>query len=129
MVRIKLGLLAAALTAGAVVGCAQCDTCDDFPTPCLGGNCGPQPGHPGVAAGTYTLVTPDHGGPMMLPPGAPLPPGVPAGPATGAVAVPAPTSGTSAPAADAVPPPPPPRSEPVTPPPPDSAGNAPRPIL
>src|SRR5205807_756681 len=30
---------AAALAAGAI-GCTQCDTCDDFPTPCTGPNCG-----------------------------------------------------------------------------------------
>ena len=38
MSRISLLLVAAAVAAG-VVGCAQCDTCDDFPTPCNGPNC------------------------------------------------------------------------------------------
>jgi hypothetical protein len=31
--------MAVAVAAG-VVGCAQCDTCDDFPVPCTGPNCG-----------------------------------------------------------------------------------------
>ena len=39
MSRISLLLVAAAVAAG-VVGCAQCDTCDDFPAPCTGPNCG-----------------------------------------------------------------------------------------
>jgi hypothetical protein len=44
MSRIYLLLAAAALSAGAL-GCAQCDTCDDFPAPCTGPNCGHnQPG-------------------------------------------------------------------------------------
>jgi hypothetical protein len=44
MSRISLLLVAAAVAAG-VVGCAQCDTCDDFPAPCTGPNCGQnQPG-------------------------------------------------------------------------------------
>lgn len=47
--------LALALTASGALGCAHCDTCDDFPAPCLGGDClggGPPPmvGSP-VAAG------------------------------------------------------------------------------
>ncbi len=32
---IMFGLVIAATT-----GCAQCDTCDDFPAPCVGPNCG-----------------------------------------------------------------------------------------
>ena len=39
MTRFALLLLGLAL-AGAT-GCAQCDTCDDFPAPCTGPNCGP----------------------------------------------------------------------------------------
>jgi hypothetical protein len=39
MSRISLLLVAAVVAAG-VVGCAQCDTCDDFPAPCTGPNCG-----------------------------------------------------------------------------------------
>ena len=38
MSRISL-LLVAVAVAGGVVGCAQCDTCDDFPAPCTGPNC------------------------------------------------------------------------------------------
>ena len=36
--------MVAALMAVGVVGCAQCDTCDDFPAPCTGPNCGQGPG-------------------------------------------------------------------------------------
>ena len=43
MSRISLLVVAVAVAAG-VVGCAQCDTCDDFPTPCIGPNCGQPPG-------------------------------------------------------------------------------------
>ena len=38
MTRFALLVLGMAL-AGAT-GCAQCDTCDDFPAPCTGPNCG-----------------------------------------------------------------------------------------
>ena len=38
MTRFALLLLGLAI-AGAT-GCAQCDTCDDFPAPCTGPNCG-----------------------------------------------------------------------------------------
>jgi hypothetical protein len=39
MKRPSLLVLAASLAAVAV-GCAHCDTCDDFPAPCTGPNCG-----------------------------------------------------------------------------------------
>ena len=39
MSRLSSLLVAAGLAAG-TVGCAQCDTCDDFPAPCIGPNCG-----------------------------------------------------------------------------------------
>ena len=36
----KFRFLSAALTVAALaIGCTHCDTCDDFPAPCLGGNC------------------------------------------------------------------------------------------
>ncbi|HEV3166124.1 MAG TPA: hypothetical protein VGZ22_19020 [Isosphaeraceae bacterium] len=38
MSRLSFLLVAVGLAAGA--GCTQCDTCDDFPTPCNGPNCG-----------------------------------------------------------------------------------------
>jgi hypothetical protein len=44
MSRSSLLLVAAALAAGGS-GCAHCDTCDDFPAPCTGPNCGYQ-GYP-----------------------------------------------------------------------------------
>lgn len=39
MVRISLSISAVALAVLAS-GCTLCDTCDDFPMPCAGGNCG-----------------------------------------------------------------------------------------
>lgn len=39
MSRPSLLVLAASMAAVAV-GCAHCDTCDDFPAPCTGPNCG-----------------------------------------------------------------------------------------
>lgn len=39
-----------------IAGCTHCDTCDDFPTPCLGPNCG------GTGGGSYTApVAPVNG--------------------------------------------------------------------
>ncbi len=46
MTRISL-MVAVAMAAG-VVGCAHCDTCDDFPAPCAGPNCGPSSGATGL---------------------------------------------------------------------------------
>ncbi len=43
MSRLYLLLLAATVGVG-YVGCAQCDTCDDFPAPCTGPNCGQNAG-------------------------------------------------------------------------------------
>ncbi len=54
MLRTRSLLVAVALAAGAV-GCTQCDTCDDFPTPCVGAMCnggGPVPVY--TAAPLYT---------------------------------------------------------------------------
>ena len=50
MSRLSTMLLAGSL-ALAGVGCTHCDTCDDFPTPCTGPNCGGMAGY-----GTYTDV-------------------------------------------------------------------------
>ena len=36
----RISLLVTLVVAGGFVGCAQCDTCDDFPAPCVGPNCG-----------------------------------------------------------------------------------------
>jgi hypothetical protein len=136
MLRFKLALLAAALSAGAV-GCSQCDTCDDFPTPCIGGNCGPQ-SHPPTSAGDYSMVAPGQGAPIMLPQGAPMPPAPPASttepatppPAAGSPATPPPAEGPEAmpPAAAAGAISVPPASTDVSPPPPDSVGSLPSPI-
>jgi hypothetical protein len=53
MTRISLLLVAVALAAG-TSGCTHCDTCDDFPTPCLEQNSGYTP-----ATGAY--MGPDAG--------------------------------------------------------------------
>ncbi len=72
MLRLNLLLVAVALAA-VQAGCTQCDTCDDFPTPCFGGNCGPR---------SYAPTAPAYEAPMVMPPGAPATaaPVPPAGP-------------------------------------------------
>ena len=55
MSRSYLLLVAAALAAGGF-GCAHCDTCDDFPAPCTGPNCGFQ---------GYPIGSDLHGGPIV----------------------------------------------------------------
>jgi hypothetical protein len=56
--------------AAANAGCAVCDTCDDFPVPCVGANCGQNvQGGPAVM-GSATQAYPDDSaatGPMMPP--------------------------------------------------------------
>jgi hypothetical protein len=61
MSRISLLLVAAAVAAG-VVGCAQCDTCDDFPAPCTGPNCGQNQNLGGVPGLAPTM---SQGAPVM----------------------------------------------------------------
>ena len=36
----RFALLLVGLAIAGATGCAQCDTCDDFPAPCVGPNCG-----------------------------------------------------------------------------------------
>ena len=36
----RFAFVAVGLALAAATGCAQCDTCDDFPAPCVGPNCG-----------------------------------------------------------------------------------------
>ncbi len=43
------------------IGCAHCDTCDDFPAPCTGPNCG----YPYQHLGPYHTGAPIMGGPIM----------------------------------------------------------------
>jgi hypothetical protein len=98
MLRLSRALAAVILAVVGATGCAQCDTCDDFPIPCAGGNCGfegpPPPGAYNVVAtgpGT-TMVAPDGftppmattpviGAPVISPP-PPPPPTVSSAPAT-----------------------------------------------
>lgn len=73
--------LAAALTAG-FLGCAHCDTCDEFPTPCVAGQCD--------GSGEMYAAVPTTSGPIFDAPVATAPtsvmmdpmsgPGVPAAP-------------------------------------------------
>jgi hypothetical protein len=53
---------AAAIGAMAATGCAHCDTCDDFPAPCVGANCGG-----GGVAGGYPVAAPMEGAMMAAP--------------------------------------------------------------
>ncbi len=79
-----LGLVALAglaLTMGSV-GCAHCDTCDDFPAPCTGPNCGYPYNHGGdVYAGAPAPASADA---SMSAPAAPAPSSVSSTPAPGA---------------------------------------------
>ena len=50
MLRISLAAAVAILAAG-FTGCTHCDTCDDFPVPCVGHNTGV----PFAPAGSYTM--------------------------------------------------------------------------
>jgi hypothetical protein len=68
MTRLHAYVVAAGLGAGAV-GCAHCSTCDDFPAPCVGPNCGGGPngayamasGPAGYPAPTGMVVAPPSG--------------------------------------------------------------------
>lgn len=80
-------LVLAASAAAFAVGCAHCDTCDDFPAPCTGPYCG----HP------YQSSYPIAGGPMVGPvDGAPIAAPIVSNPAPGAPSVQPPAPGTSA---------------------------------
>ena len=78
---LRINLLVAVAVAAGVVGCAQCDTCDDFPAPCTGPNCGqpysvptamtdPAMSQGGPVMGTMTPVAPasDAAGPAPATP-------------------------------------------------------------
>ena len=85
MSRSSLLLVAAALAAGGF-GCAHCDTCDDFPAPCTGPNCGFQ-GYPIGAELPGGPIVPIPAGPSDLAPVGP--------PVGGPAAEPAPTTSPS----------------------------------
>jgi hypothetical protein len=60
MPRSRWIVAAAALAMSAASGCAHCDTCDDFPTPCAAeGGCG-------AVAPPMPVVAPTMGGPVMM---------------------------------------------------------------
>ena len=65
-------LLAAFTLAAGMTGCTHCDTCDDFPTPCTGPNCGFRGGPVGgtvVHTGPPIVAGPS--APVETAPGAP----------------------------------------------------------
>lgn len=66
-------LVLAASAAAIAVGCAHCDTCDDFPAPCTGPNCG-HPYHQALALDHGMGMPIDHGMPHdpMMGPGGPV---------------------------------------------------------
>jgi hypothetical protein len=58
MARWKLLMAATVMTAG-TIGCAHFDTVDDFPVPCVGGNCnGPAMAYAGPVMGAPEMVPP-----------------------------------------------------------------------
>ena len=59
----RISLLVAVAVAAGVVGCAQCDTCDDFPVPCTGPNCGQL--MPGGVPGYFGDNMPSQGDTVM----------------------------------------------------------------
>ncbi len=88
---LRISLLVAIGVMASAVGCAQCDTCDDFPAPCVGPNCG---GNTYAPPG-YLAPTMDQSAPMQGPANAPAAqpaddqaPGGPAAPATPSPSVP-----------------------------------------
>jgi len=106
----RIHLMVAVAVAAGVIGCAQCDTCDDFPTPCVGPNCGQAYGVPG----DVLAPTMGRGGPAMMGTMAPI--AEPAHDAAG----PAPSTPAAEPSASVtpadVPSSPPPPMDPAAPP-------------
>lgn len=79
MLRLSLLLAAVACTIG-TAGCTHCDTCDDFPIPCVGGNCGAL-----TAPGTGTFTgygQVESSTSTMVPPSPPSSPASPFAPTT-----------------------------------------------
>jgi hypothetical protein len=80
MLRLSALMLVAAGLSISAVGCAQCDTCDDFPAPCTGPNCAGGYGMPSGPIGpvTYSGPMPTNQPTEVLPapggPGAAAPP-------------------------------------------------------
>ena len=96
---LRISLLVAIGVMASAVGCAQCDTCDDFPAPCVGPNCGGNTyAPPGYLAPTMDQMSPAQG-PAAAPSNIPANDGVPDGPASPTPDTPSP----SVPPADAAP--------------------------
>ena len=75
MSRSRLLLAFALMTALGTFGCAHCDTCDDFPAPCVGPNCGGGAGYAAPGPVQYGGPTASPTG-MNVPAAAPVPPPV-----------------------------------------------------
>jgi hypothetical protein len=91
----RLSLLVASAALGlAAVGCAHCDTCDDFPAPCNGPNCGMTSGY--GMSGPQTA-------PTTAAPAQPPAAGAAAAPTTPSETPAAPGATTTSPPADAAP--------------------------
>jgi hypothetical protein len=115
MLRFSL-LLAVTLLAAGSTGCTHCDTCDDFPVPCVGHNTG-------VAFAPGASYTVNVGGPQSSIVSNPAPGTVvsdaPAPPTNSGPFKPAATASAAAPSLEPLP-----RGGDVTPPPPASVGSA-----
>jgi len=120
MLRFSL-LAAVALLAAGFTGCTHCDTCDDFPVPCVGHNTAV----PMAPGGSYSVtVGGDQPSSIMSRPASPTAPtavtGAPAPPAgAGPFRPPVVSSDAVTPNLDPLP-----RSGDVTPPAPSSVGSA-----
>ncbi len=75
---LRISLLVAIGAMASAFGCAQCDTCDDFPAPCVGPNCG---GNTYSPPG-YLAPTMDQGAPTQGPATPPADDRAPEGPMT-----------------------------------------------
>lgn len=98
MSRLRLLVVAAAMSGG-VVGCAHCDTCDDFPAPCTGPGCGVAAAYAGPGVGMEGVVEMPAGQVAPTPMPSPLPPAAPeAGSQPGPFSAPATPPAATAPA-------------------------------
>ena len=104
----RFALVVVGLAIAGATGCAQCDTCDDFPAPCVGPNCGQNgydtagfipPTQDGLPAGAARMTPPvDDAAPPMN--------GGPQGPASSMPDTPDPSAPPTVPPTETTPPPP-----------------------
>lgn len=70
MSRSRHLVMAVLIGSAGAIGCAHCDTCDEFPTPCLGGDClggAAALPVPVMAMGPSAVVTDGGGDPIAAP--------------------------------------------------------------